>query len=219
LELFERLERTIRIGKMSKIVLQIDGRSVEAEEGMTVLEAARSVGISIPTVCHHEKLKPYGACRICVVEVEARGRKNLVASCLHPAEKDLVVKTRSEKVDKTRKILLEQLLAHAPDAELLQNLAQEYGADKDRFEKEASFCILCGLCVRYCSEVKQNNAVGFYDRGATREIRFVPEVAANVCWDCKECFTICPTSYAQAAYSLTEALAFPSASSQLSLAK
>jgi NADH dehydrogenase/NADH:ubiquinone oxidoreductase subunit G len=193
---------------MSKIVLQIDGGDVEAEEGMTVLEAARSVGISIPTVCHNEKLKPYGACRICVVEVEARGRTNLVASCLHPAEKDLVVKTRSEKVDKTRKILLEQLLAHAPDAELLHNLAQEYGADKDRFEKEASFCILCGLCVRYCSEVKQNNAVGFFDRGATREIRFVPEVAANVCWDCKECFALCPTSYAQAAYELTEAFTF-----------
>jgi NADH dehydrogenase/NADH:ubiquinone oxidoreductase subunit G len=204
---------------MSKIVLQIDGRDVEAEEGMTVLEAARSAGIAIPTVCHHEKLKPYGACRICVVEVEGRGRTNLVASCLHPAEKDLVVKTRSAKVDQTRKILLEQLLAHAPDAELLQNLGQEYGADKDRFEKEASFCILCGLCVRYCSEVKQNNAVGFFDRGATREIRFVPELAAKVCWDCKECFAICPTSYAQAAYHLTEALAFPLASSQAFSAK
>jgi bidirectional [NiFe] hydrogenase diaphorase subunit len=204
---------------MSKIVLQIDGRDVEAEEGMTVLEAARSAGISIPTVCHHEKLKPYGACRICVVEVEGRGRTNLVASCLYPAEQNLAVKTRSEKIDKTRKILIEQLLAHAPDAEVLQDLAQEYGADKDRFEKEASFCILCGLCVRYCSEVKQNNAVGFFDRGATREIRFVPEVAAEACWDCKECFPLCPTSYVQAAYQLTQAFAFPSASSQLSSAK
>src|SRR3972149_9784772 len=97
--------------KMSKIVLQIDGRDVEAEQGMTVLEAARSAGISIPTVCHHEKLKPYGACRICVVEVEGRGRTNLVAACLRLVEQDLVVRTRSEKVDKTRKILLEQFLA------------------------------------------------------------------------------------------------------------
>src|SRR3990167_425084 len=112
---------------MSKIVLQIDGRDVEAEQGTTVLEAARSAGISIPTVCHNEKLEPYGACRMCVVEVETRGRTNLVASCLHPSEQDLVVKTRTEKIDKTRKILLEQLLAHAPEAELLQNLAQEYG--------------------------------------------------------------------------------------------
>ena len=194
---------------MSEILLQIDGKEVEAKEGMTILEAARSVGISIPTLCHHEKLKPYGACRICVVEVEARGRTNLVASCIHVIEQDLVVKTRSEKVDKTRKILLEQFLAHAPEAEVLQDLAQEYGADKNRFEKEPSFCILCGLCVRYCTEVKKANAIGFFDRGTSREIRFIPEVASKECADCKECFPLCPTSYLQAEYHLTEALVFP----------
>jgi len=195
---------------MSEILLQIDGRDVEAKEGMTILEAARSVGISIPTLCHHEELEPYGACRICVVEVDARGRTNLVAACLHPVEKNLVVKTRSEKVDKTRKILLEQFLAHAPDAEVLKDLAQEYGADKDRFEKEASFCILCGLCVRYCTEVIKKNAIGFFDRGENREIRFIPEVASKECRNCKKCFPLCPTSYVQAAYHLTEGLAFPS---------
>jgi NADH dehydrogenase/NADH:ubiquinone oxidoreductase subunit G len=92
---------------MSEILLQIDGKEVEAKEGMTILEAARSVGISIPTLCHHEKLEPYGACRICVVEIESRGRTNLVASCIHMVEKNLVVTTRSEKVDITRKILLD----------------------------------------------------------------------------------------------------------------
>ncbi len=199
---------------MGKILLQIDGREVEAKEGTTILEAARSVGIFIPTLCHHEKLEPYGACRMCVVEVDARGKTNLVAACLHPVEQDLVVRTRSEKVDKTRKILLEQFLAHAPDAEVLQDLAQEYGADKNRFEKEPSFCILCGLCVRYCTEVKKKNAVGFFDRGTTREISFIPEVASKECWNCKECFPLCPTSYLQAAYHLTEALAFPSPSSK-----
>jgi bidirectional [NiFe] hydrogenase diaphorase subunit len=194
---------------MSKILLQIDGREVEAKEGMTILETARSAGISIPTLCHHEKLEPYGACRICVVEVETRGRTNLVAACLSLVEQDLVVRTRSEKVDKTRKILLEQFLAHAPDAPALQDLAQEYGADKDRFAKESSFCILCGLCVRYCTEVKKKNAIGFFDRGTRREISFIPEIAARECWNCKECFPLCPTSYVQAAYHLTEALAFP----------
>ena len=191
---------------MSGILLQIDGREVEAEGGMTILEAARSVGIFIPTLCHHEKLEPYGACRICVVEVEARGRTSLVASCLYPVDPDLVVSTRSEKVDRTRKILVEQFLAHAPDAPALQDLAQEYGADKDRFEKESSFCILCGLCVRYCAEVKKKNAVGFIDRGARREISFIPEIAAKECWNCKECFPLCPTEALQAAYVLTEAL-------------
>jgi len=194
---------------MSKILLQIDGRKVDAKEEMTILEAAQSVGIHIPTLCHHEKLEPYGACRICVVEVESRGRTNLVAACLRLVEQDLVVRTRSEKVDKTRKILLEQFLAHAPDAPALQELAQEYGADKDRFAKESSFCILCGLCVRYCTEVKKKNAVGFFDRGTRREISFIPEIASKECWNCKECFPLCPTSYLQAAYHLTEALAFP----------
>lgn len=194
---------------MSDIFLQIDGKKVKATEGMTVLEAAQSASVVIPTLCHHEKLEPYGACRLCTVEVEVRGRTTLVAACLYPAAQDLVVRTRSEKVDKIRKMILELLLAHAPDAPALQDLAREYGADKNRFEKESSFCILCGLCVRYCAEVKKKNAVGFVDRGARREISFIPEIAAEECWKCKECFPLCPTSYLQAAYSLTEALAFP----------
>jgi len=199
---------------MSEILLQIDGREVKAKEGMTILEAAQSVGIDVPTLCHHEKLEPYGACRICTVEIETRGRTNLVAACLYPVEQNLVVRTRSEKVDKTRKVLLELMLAHAPDATGLQDLAQEYGADKARFEKESSFCILCGLCVRYCAEVKKKNAIGFVDRGARREINFIPEIASKECWNCKECFSLCPTEALQAIYLLTEALAFPSPSSE-----
>ncbi len=200
---------------MNKINLQIDGRDVEAEEGMTILAAARSVGINIPTLCHHEKLEPYGACRICIVEIEAGGRKGLGASCVRPVEQNMVVKTRTNQIDNIRKIILEQFLAHAPDSGVLLDLAKEYGASKDRFEKQSSFCILCGICVRYCTEVKKKNAIGFFDRGSTRKIQFIPEIAAKECKDCKECFPLCPTSYLQAAYHLTEALAFPSISSEL----
>ena len=195
--------------RMSEILLQIDGRAVKATEGMTVLQAARCAEIPIPTLCHHDKLEPFGACRMCMVEVEVRGRKNYVVSCLYPVAKDLVVRTRSERVDKIRRVILEELLAHAPNSPELVALAQEYGADRDRFEKEPSFCILCGLCVRYCAEVKQKNAVGFIESGARRKIRFIAEIASKECWDCQECFALCPTSYAQAAYFLTEALAFP----------
>jgi len=194
---------------MSEILLQIDGREVGAREGMTILEAAQNVGIVIPTLCHHEKLEPYGACRICTVEAEISGWTKLVAACLYPVEQNLVVRTRSEKVDRIRKMILELLLAHAPDAFELQDLTQEYGADKDRFEKEASFCIHCGLCVRYCAEVKKKNAVGFVDRGTRREISFIPEIASKECWNCKECFPLCPTSALQAAFVLTEALISP----------
>lgn len=194
---------------MSEILLQIDGKEVKAKEGMTLLEAARGAGISIPTLCYHENLEPFGACRLCIVEVESRGWTRLVVSCVYPAEKNIIVRTRSEKVDRIRKMILELLLAHAPDAFDLQDLAKEYGADRNRFEKEPSFCIHCGLCVRYCAEVKKKNAVGFVDRGIRKEISFIPEIAAQECWNCKECFPLCPTEALQAAYVLVEALAFP----------
>ncbi len=194
---------------MSEILLQIDGKEVAAREGMTVLEAARSADISIPTLCHHEKLEPFGGCRLCIVEVQVGDWTKRVVSCVYTVEENLVVRTRSEKIDKIRKMILELLLAHAPDSPELLDLAKEYGADKDRFEKEASFCIHCGLCVRYCAEVKKLNAVGFVDRGTRKEISFIPEIAAKECWDCKECFPLCPTEALQASFLLTKALLFP----------
>jgi NADH dehydrogenase/NADH:ubiquinone oxidoreductase subunit G len=195
--------------KMREMRLKIDGKDVAAKEGDTLLDAARSAGIAVPTLCHHEKLEPFGACRICIVEAESRGSSRLVVSCVYPAEDKLVVRTRSGKVDRIRKTLLELMLAHAPDSPPLRDLAAEYGADRDRFEKEASFCIHCGLCVRYCAEVKKMNAVGFISRGTRKEICFVPEIASRECGACKECFPLCPTSYLQAAFVLTESLAFP----------
>ncbi len=191
---------------MSSILLQIDGKEVEARQGMTVLEAARGAGIAIPTLCHHEKLEPFGGCRICVVEVEVGGWTKRVVSCVYPVEENLIVRTRSEKIDKIRRMIIELLLTHAPDSPQLLELAEEYGADRDRFEKEASFCIHCGLCVRYCAEVKQKNAVGFVDRGIRKEISFIPDIASRECWDCKECFPLCPTEALQAAYVLVKSL-------------
>lgn len=195
---------------MSEIIIQIDGKDVAASEDMTILDAAKKAGISIPTLCYHEELEAYGGCRLCTVEADLRGRTNIVAACLYPVQKDLVVRTRSEKIDRIRKMILELLLAHAPDAFDLQDLAKEYGANKDRFEKDASFCIHCGLCVRYCAEVKKKNAIVFVDKGKTREISFIPEISAKECWDCKECFPLCPTEALQAAFVLARAFTFPS---------
>ena len=192
---------------MSEVTFTIDGKQVKATQGMTLLQAAQSEGIKIPTLCAHEKLKPYTACRLCMVEIERRGRVGLDTACSYPVENGIVVRTRSENVDKIRRTLIELMLARAPDAPVLLELSSEYGAKKDRFEKEASFCVLCGLCVRYCAEVKKANAVTFVDRGAKREIEFLPEIAAKECWNCRECFSLCPTEYLQANFVLTEALA------------
>ncbi len=208
---------------MKDIHLQIDGKEVTAKEGTTVLAAARSAGIAIPTLCHHDKLEPFGGCRLCIVEVqtrpahvaqptsavETRGESRLVVSCVYTVEDRLVVRTRSKKIDTLRMTILELLLAHAPDSPKLQELAAEYDADRNRFEKEASFCVHCGLCVRYCAEVKRKNVVGFIGRGISKEISFVPKLAAAECETCKECFPLCPTSYLQAAFVLTKSLTFP----------
>jgi NADH dehydrogenase/NADH:ubiquinone oxidoreductase subunit G len=194
---------------MSDIHFEIDGKPVKAKEGQTLLDAARSVGIEIPTLCHHEKLEPYGGCRLCIVEVEERGWTKRVVSCVFPVKSGIVVRTRSEKIDRIRKTIIELLMAHAPDSPVLTALAEEYGADKQRFEPDPSFCIHCGLCVRYCAEVAGKHAIGFVDRGIRKEICFIPEIAAEACSDCKECFPLCPTSYLQAAYVLTKELSFP----------
>ncbi len=194
---------------MEEIKLEIDGTEVKTEKGKTVLEAAKDAGIRIPTLCYHEALEPFGMCRLCTVEVEAGGRKRLVASCLYSAEDGLVVRTRTPEIEKIRKTIIEMLLAHAPDAPVLVELAEEYGAKKDHFRPQASFCVLCGLCVRYCSEVKQKNAIAFVGQGSNKEICFIPEIASEECWKCKECFPLCPTEALQATYLLTQAMAFP----------
>jgi len=110
---------------MSELLLSIDGKQVKADEGMTVLQAAQRAGIYIPTLCQHEKLEPYGACRLCIVELELKGWTKLVVSCVYPVEKNLVVRTRSEKVNRIRKTILELQLAHAPESFQLQALAKE----------------------------------------------------------------------------------------------
>lgn len=194
---------------MSDIRFEIDGINVTATEGMTLLEAAQNEGIFIPTLCHHEKLEPFGGCRVCIVEVEDRGWTKLVVSCVYPVQDNIIVRTRSEKVDRIRKTIIELLMAHAPDSPELMEMAKEYGAVPDTYEKDPSFCIHCGLCVRYCAEVAKKNALGFVDRGINKEISFIPQIAAKECHDCKECFPLCPTSYLQAAFVLTESLSFP----------
>ncbi len=173
---------------------------------MTILEAAREAGIRIPSLCYHERLEPFGACRLCIVEIENGDSSRMVVSCIYPAEEGLRIKTRSEKIDRIRKTIIELLLAHAPCSPSLNELAQEYGAERNRFKQESSFCIHCGLCVRYCNEVKGIGAIGFIGRGTEKEISFIPEIALKECRDCKECFSLCPTSYLQAAYVLMEGL-------------
>jgi bidirectional [NiFe] hydrogenase diaphorase subunit len=179
---------------MKGITLEIDGKKIEAKEGMTLLEAARELGIEIPTLCYHEQLAPYGACRVCSVEIVKGERSRVVAACVYPVEEGLIVKTDSPRVIKIRRMLIEFMLAVAPRTKVIEDLAARYGVEGTRFEAEANLCILCGLCMRYCAEVKKANAIGFAGRGISRQIVVLPEIAAKTCMSCRECFPICPTA-------------------------
>jgi len=176
---------------MKTITIQIDGKEIEAEEGTTILQAAKTAGIEIPTLCSHESVAPYGACRMCIVEMTKNKRTKIVASCAYPVEPGISVITYSEKIAKMRRMILEFLLPLAPTGPI-DALAKQYGVNKSRFETEETACILCGLCVRYCAEVKKANAIGFIGRGVDRKVSYLPGVASQVCDDCRECFPLCP---------------------------
>jgi len=162
---------------------------------MTILEAAKSVGINIPTLCYHPALTPFGACRICSVEITQRGRSRIVTSCVYPVEEGLVVKTRSDKVIRERRVLIELMLARAPKAKVIQDLAHEYGIEKTRFkvEDEDNLCILCGLCARICEERMGRSAISFVGRGINRKIDTPFHIQTEECMACGACAFVCPT--------------------------
>ena len=121
-------------GSEEEIMLKIDGIEVNAKEGTSIYEVAKTVDITIPTLCHSPALEPFCACRICSVEItDKRGRKKIVTSCNYPVSNGLVVDTKSEKVMRNRKLLLELLLARCPNAKTIQKLALEYGIEKPRY--------------------------------------------------------------------------------------
>ncbi len=199
------------------MVITIDGRECTFTPGSTVYEVARDNGIAIPVLCHHEQLKPVGACRVCVVEVQ--GARSLVTSCAMPAENGMVVNTKSERVLKARRLSVELLLTQGHHNCLvceqsgdcvLQSLAYELGIDAPRFSEPEGFrpveqgnemivrdmnkCILCGLCVRACNEIQVNQVLDFSGRGPTADVgpAFHLAYEDSTCVFCGECVRLCP---------------------------
>ncbi len=175
---------------METLTLTIDGKKVTVDKGTSLLEASRKAGADVPTLCYNEKLSAYGSCRLCMVEVTKGKWSKLVASCCYPAEDNLVVKTSTEKIEKIRRTIVELLMPLAASGPINELLAR-YGLDESRFKAEKLDCVFCGLCTRYCTEIKGDNAVYFKGRGVNRGIALLPEQAAS-CARCKECWDLCP---------------------------
>ena len=181
---------------LKEITLKIDDREVKAKEGATLLDVAKGMGINIPTLCYLKALSPFGSCRVCSVEiVDKRGRSRIVTSCNYPVEEGLVVYTKSEKTIKTRKTLLELLLARCPKVPKIQEMALEYGIQKSSFwtEDENEDCILCGLCTRVCDELVGVHAINFAKRGVEREVTTPYHTFSEDCIGCGACVEVCPT--------------------------
>ncbi|MBN2542289.1 4Fe-4S dicluster domain-containing protein [bacterium] len=180
---------------MGKLI--IDGIEVEPDPSRTVLDVANELGIHIPTLCYHPSLPYYGACRVCLIEVIWKGDSSLKTACTFPAWEG-EVRTNSEKVRKARKVILELMLAEAPDSPEIKELAREYGIEKTRFkvreERKGNKCIQCALCVRFCRDVLGIGAIGFKNRGYARELTTPFEIYSDVCTTCGACEFLCPTN-------------------------
>ncbi len=174
------------------ITLTINGLDVSVEQGSTILEAAQFIGFPIPTLCHMEGLLPYGACRLCVVEIGTGPKSRLVSACTYPVEEGLRVRTSSTRVMRARKMVIELLLASCPESKTIQDLASKYEVRQQRFRQEHEDCILCGRCARMCAEQMQAGAIGFRGRGEHRSIGTPFDMKSETCRLCGGCLYVCP---------------------------
>lgn len=170
---------------MEMLKLNIDGKTIKVGKGTTILQAAKLNGIEIPTHCHDENLRPYGACRMCMVEISEKGRKKLVASCLYEAADGMSVRTRTAQIDKIRRMIIELTWPQ------MSRYAEEYGAQGNRFQIENSDCTLCGKCTRYCEDSNAVDIVYFNGRGIARTLELTPN--RDYGYDVyRNCMSVCP---------------------------
>lgn len=176
--------------------LTINDRPVEVREGCSILEACRKIGVEVPTLCYHPALKPYGACRLCMVEFAVPPRPpRLVASCVYPCEEGAVVQTESEAAKRSRRMTAELMLAGGGNAPEIRSLAEKLGVTQVRFHlPDENSCVLCALCVRACTEIVGVSAISIIERGISKRVSAPFQIASSRCIGCGTCVLICPTN-------------------------
>ncbi len=177
------------------VKITINGQEIQVAEGSTILEAARQANIDIPTLCDHPDLTPYGACRLCLVEINENGNSWINTSCNSQAQDGWEIQTDTDEVARTRKVMANFILSRCPDVTPLQELAANLGVEKPSFPAEdpEEDCILCGLCVRACDELTDHGILGIVGRGTDRRVTMALDTPSQVCDECGVCIPYCPT--------------------------
>jgi bidirectional [NiFe] hydrogenase diaphorase subunit len=174
------------------VTLTIDGAHVRAVKGTSVLDAAIELGICIPHLCHVPNLSDIGACRLCIVEHVQNGRSKITTSCTLLVQEGMVIRTNTEKIRRLRHNIAELLVSQAPNSRAIQDIAVLCGVKEVRYPFRNSDCVLCGRCVRVCTELWQARAIGFVGRGKERHVDFPFGVRPDFCKECNSCVMLCP---------------------------
>ena len=172
--------------------VNIDGAIIRAVKGTSVLDTAIEYGICIPHLCHVPNLSDIGACRLCIVEHVVNGRSRVTTSCTLNVEEGMVVLTSTDKIRKLRHNLAELLVAQAPNSRAIQDIAVRCGVTSVRYPFRNADCVLCGRCVRTCTEIWKARAIGFVGRGKDRHVDHPFGIQPDFCKQCNNCIQICP---------------------------